>query len=229
MGKTLTDSIDTKVAKAGDTMTGSLNIMSTDITIGDVPASSTTFSANRLNFVDSNGVRLGYIAPFYRNTDVVGFDISVTRVVNGANAFNSYKIELGPGGGNTIRLTNPGAWRDALELSGLDTWTDVTPSAGTNVGNIGSSMARYNPLTKLCCLNINIKIDTTSLSNSANLLTGLPKPVAAMQTTIAASNNDNIRVKFTTTGYMQVDGAKTLTATGQYFNGYITYPYSSLS
>lgn len=229
MGKTLTDSIDTKVAKSGDTMIGSLNIMATDITIGDVPASSTTFSVNRLNFVDSNGVRIGYITPFYRNTDVVGFDISVTRVINGANAFNSYKIELAAGGGNTIKLTDPGAWRDALGLSGLGTWTDVTPSAGTNVSNISYSMARYNPLLKLCCLDINIRINATSLASSENLLTGLPKPTAMMQAIIGASNNDIVNVKITTTGYLQVDGAKTLTASGKYFNGYITYPYSSLS
>lgn len=101
------------VNKAGDTMTGALKIQATDITIGTLP-SANTFSASRVTFEDSNGVRMGYLAPFYRTTDVNGYDISAVRTVNGTDVFNSLKLEIDARGNNSIRVTNPAAWRDAL-------------------------------------------------------------------------------------------------------------------
>lgn len=105
--------IPSKVDKAGDTMTGALKVKTPDITIG-TPPSSNVFSDSRVTFVDSNGIRLGYLAPFYRTTDVNGYDISAVRTVNGVDRFNSLKLEVDNSGTPSVRVTDAESWRNAL-------------------------------------------------------------------------------------------------------------------
>ena len=111
--------IPSKVDKAGDTMTGALKIQATDITIGTLP-SANTFSANRVTFEDSTGVRMGYLAPFYRTTDVNGYDISAVRTVSGVDKFNSLKLEVDNSGTPSVRVTSAESWREALSVKGID-------------------------------------------------------------------------------------------------------------
>lgn len=206
---------------------------------------STAYNTLRIYIDDNNaqGIELNKTAwqkaltitgiNLQNNSQIFDNATNIHFYTNTAYSGNQYADwAMGYNGRFAVRIRTRASASDAWSWGAwqyLDTWTDITPTAGTHVGALGSTMARYNPLTKLCCLNINIRIDGASLTNSENLLTGLPKPVAAMQTSIAATTNDVVRVKFTTAGNMQVDGAKTISTTKQYYNGYITYPYSSLT
>lgn len=175
------------------------------------------------------GIQYRYGAQFYDST--TGGAVYILSATEGQTSQTQYGFtgDARIACRTRTRADTSSAWGGFSSWQYLDTWGSVTPTAGTDVSNIGSSMARYNSFTKMCCLNINIRVNATSLATSTTLLSGLPKPVAAVQGLIGMSNNDNIRVKVTTTGYLQTDGAHTLTATGQYFNGSITYPYSSLT
>lgn len=209
-------------SKSGDTLTGSYYLKDANF---PTTAPATNYWANNyVQWKDAENKTIGYFTSVFRADGFRGLEIGNERYVNGVAKYNGFNLGI-DNDGNQVVIVSQTPWRNAL---GMLTWTDKSLTAGTNVGALGSSMARYNAAIKLCCLDINIRIDTTSLASSEALLSGLPKPTAAMQTVIGAANNDNVRVKLTTGGYLQVDGAKTLTATNQYFNGYITYPYSSV-
>lgn len=108
------------------------------------------------------------------------------------------------------------------------TWTAVSIAASSGyVSSIGHTSCYYNAMLKLATVGININIGTVPPNNGV-LATGFPKSLPTRATFCISQGTATApaaRAYINQSGQLIADGA--VPATGWY-NGSITYPYSSL-
>lgn len=126
-----------KVAKAGDTMTGLLNINRanpgvigkvTDKASSDTVATTTNSIGFRLN--DKNGNLVAYYTDRYENTGENGALFGGYRMVNGTNTGNIIRLLLDAAGNKLVYVTSPAAWRKALGLGNASGAFPITAAQG---------------------------------------------------------------------------------------------------
>lgn len=124
----LISDISGKVSKSGDTMTGMLFQRSTNI---DINQTQSAWGDNYLLLLDKNNARVAG-ARAYQNNGFDGIQIS------GHNGSTENALRLGTksDGSRNVYVTDPAAWRSALEtikyanISGTDTTSGASDYAG---------------------------------------------------------------------------------------------------
>lgn len=100
------------VLKAGDTMTGSLNVKDTDFPTS-APSSNYT-DGDRVEFTDSNDDYIGYVQPIYTAGGYRGLELAAMREVNGTRYWNAEQLLIDGTGAAHVSLNQVAAWRTAL-------------------------------------------------------------------------------------------------------------------
>lgn len=110
------------VKKAGDTMTGSLEIKESNIDV-DTPPGSNTYGNALFTFVDKDGEYLGYLQPFYLPNvgghNVIGMTVNGYREVNGSPVYNGLYLGVKDDGTPFVDFNTSAdrdAWLKALHL-----------------------------------------------------------------------------------------------------------------
>ena len=110
---------DEKVAKAGDTMTGNLEmangnlvIVNTDINPASAPSAVKNIDAVRI--VDSSGTGIVTLNATQTLANQIGMELGAVRTVNGLPYSNKMRLFVGQNGQPTVWFEDAGAWRTAL-------------------------------------------------------------------------------------------------------------------
>lgn len=140
----LISDISGKVSKAGDTISGRLNLdgivcIRNEADLQVAASYETPPSTNKdrfMWFVDENDKGIGYLRTrIYANTGTVETALTARRVVNGSTVQNNLLLSVGNGGAISVAFSAPAAWRDALGLGeivyGTNTSGNVSIPSGT--------------------------------------------------------------------------------------------------
>ena len=148
----------TKVAKAGDTMTGTLNFKtSTTMSTGVAPSANTNF--NRIQWQDKDGYSTGGLGNRWYTDGTEAFEIyEAKRKTDGTYIYNQMSLGFKSDDTAYVYLGQPAAWRTAL---GLDS-VYVKKAGDTMTGNLTVKTAN-NP----CLTLTNTDMDTHAASLSA--------------------------------------------------------------
>ena len=103
-----------KVAKAGDIMTGSLSIKSSNISDTMTTAPSSTTYGNGVLLRGSDDYNFGVIQPIINTSNEHGIYISGRRSVDGTNKANYMALKVDTNGNYVVGVSSPSAWRTAL-------------------------------------------------------------------------------------------------------------------
>lgn len=113
---------NTRVAKAGDTMTGALTvtrdgeaIISNQQGVDTSTATSSTLWKNVLLMRDKNGVAMGNLMALYRSGGNVGVHFEAERLVNGTRKSHAIRVEV-DSSGNPVVTGEQAAWLTFLGL-----------------------------------------------------------------------------------------------------------------
>ena len=109
------NSIDNFVKKTGDNMTWNLNIVDNKINSLVIPSENTY--GKSININDTNGINIGKIQTVLLATGESGIEISTTKEINGVKHINSIGLFIDINGNKSIKISNPNAWREALNIS----------------------------------------------------------------------------------------------------------------
>ena len=104
------------VDKTGDTMTGSLNVNSSNVDSTVVPSGSGQWGDTKIAVCDKNGVQLGYFSPFNTSSGNQGAEFTATRNVGGNNIYNGVQLQIDANGKRIVNVHEASAWREALGL-----------------------------------------------------------------------------------------------------------------
>lgn len=118
------------VLKAGDTMTGTLNLKTSTIDITTAPSSA--LNEDYLYFKDKDGDSVGMLRVNQTTENIVSLQLSARRVVNTNTIFNGLELKIGSDGTRTVSIGAPDAWRTALGLGSMATANtgDYLPLSG---------------------------------------------------------------------------------------------------
>ena len=125
---------NSKVAKAGDTMTGNLNIKANNITLGTT--SSDNHYSPGFGFRDSYTSNIGAVRAYSLVNGQQGIYIEAVQSVNGANQYNTLRLGVNAQGDREIFIndaTKP-AWRKTLGIGnayGMEKWGTLTLNSST--------------------------------------------------------------------------------------------------
>ena len=119
--------IDTKISKAGDTMTGNLMIDQHQIDIktqipndSSLPSSNLTSPALRFRSSDNSDLAIGYVQAYKYTDGKQGITIAGRQQINGSNVTNYAKLWVDNSGNGGVTLTHPTAWKEALDIDDLE-------------------------------------------------------------------------------------------------------------
>lgn len=124
----------TRVAKAGDTMTGNLTISKTnptavyqstnlDSAVGEtVPADDTAFGGVQIS--DMQGVTIGWVKAYKNENDRTYIQMVERRIVGGNTIFNSLSLGINADGSRSVSVSEAAAWLSALGLTPTAWGTD---------------------------------------------------------------------------------------------------------
>lgn len=148
------------------------------------------------------------------------------------NINTRYRFQLGGDGVLYVFKTTQGdggysAIGRVLRDDQISTWTAKTLTANSSYVNSLGSWTRcyYNSAIKLATLNFNFCINTAVSAANTILISGLPKPFAASACDVSPQQGGtSIRLYVHTDGTLKTDQA----AAVGWYNGSVTYPYSSL-
>ena len=140
----------TRVAKAGDTMTGTLIIKSNSFDLsGDPPASGNAY-ALPISWYDKNGVYLASARPLRTAGDVLAYRDGIQREINGLTYYNFLSLGVDENGDRSVTVSDAAAWRGALGAAPLASPaftgnpTAPTQSAGNNSTRLATTAFVYN-------------------------------------------------------------------------------------
>lgn len=125
------------VLKAGDTMTGTLNLKTSTIDITTAPSSA--LNEDYLYFKDKDGDGIGMLRVNQTTGNIVSLQLSARRVVNTDTIFNGLELKIGSDGTRAVSIGAPDAWRTALGLGSMataNTGDYLALSGGTMTGTI---------------------------------------------------------------------------------------------
>lgn len=209
----------------------------TTLYIGEVNG-TTTFTVNWTSIVDSSKLKIDTALSAslaMLNGHFIAGDagwVGMTSHANG-NTSTQYRVQLNNSGTFTYYTSTNGGetWTNQGNLIRSDqvsTWTAVSIAASSGyVSSIGHTSCYYNAMLKLATVGININIGTVPPNNGV-LATGFPKSLPTRATFCISQGTATApaaRAYINQSGQLIADGA--VPATGWY-NGSITYPYSSL-
>lgn len=118
-----------KVAKSGDTMTGTL-IQKTTLDITTHPASDATISG--LQFQDANGVVMGNLNIRQNADGASGVYLHTRRSINGTVKSHSLLLLIADDGTRTVELSDAEPWQDALDITKLLTTSNADGTYTSN-------------------------------------------------------------------------------------------------
>ena len=156
----------------------------------------------------------------------------ITSHANG-DLTNLYRVQLNNSGTLTYYTSSDGgstwtAHGNYVRTDHVTNWISKSITANTNyMNNVGYSNCYYNAALKLATASINCGINPVA-PNSAVLASGFPKAVATRATFCISQGTATApaaRVYINQSGQLIADGG--VPSTGWY-NGSVTYPYSSL-
>lgn len=161
--------------------------------------------------------------------------VALTSHGSGNDLVNRWRLQLGQDsqGGviHVYKSTDSGSsWQyvsNILRADQISTWTAKTPTSNTTyVSSQGSyTQCYYNSAIKLASLHMNLNI-TTQIPPNHIILGGLPKPFHNIGASAIAATGSGTGCRL----YVRTDGgiyADQPIPVG-WFNGSVTYPYSSL-
>lgn len=102
------------VKKSGDEMNGDLSIKDDKINI--LSTSTTDIYGNGIDIKDTNNLSIGKIRPISLSTGEDGIEICVNKTINGINHTNFIDLLIDKNGNESIRISNPNAWKEALNI-----------------------------------------------------------------------------------------------------------------
>ena len=139
------------VAKAGDTMTGYLNVKSSGIVSGTAPASDVY--SNGIALQDANNSRIGAI----RAVNLTDGKMRLQLFAEQGGVANSLFLDVDRSGNRTVEVTDAAAWRNALAVKdSLGQRSVITPTTiattGTQTVNTygGRKFSDFDFLTFVC-------------------------------------------------------------------------------
>lgn len=137
------------VLKAGDTMTGNLQMKSTAFPGVDETPSSIVGGLTEL-FLDKNGDRIGYLNTFANQHGYRIFEMVAERLVNGSAVTHSLQLGINTSGTRYVGVSERQPWLDALHLNRVveqKSITGISISAnGTTPKTISIAKSGYTPI-----------------------------------------------------------------------------------
>lgn len=121
-----------RVAKAGDTMTGALIIKSPSFDLSGNPPASGNAYALPISWYDKNGTYLASARPLRTAGDVLAYRDGIQREVNGATYYNFLLLGVDETGKRSITVSAAPPWRHAIGPAVGDvicTYSNTNPSA----------------------------------------------------------------------------------------------------
>lgn len=195
-----------KVSKAGDTMTGDLNLKSTSHTIGTAPA--TTASDRRLYFRDLAGTVFGKLQSIFTSANAIGVQLGAQRTVNGSLIENNVNLYVNADGTRSVVFTEPAKWRGALGIGtngafpltvaqgGTGSTNTVSETTAANIATAASGMsittAGYYAWGKIAMFYIKFKVTTATTAGAWHELGTLKAGKIPPCTTFAQELNNAI-------------------------------------
>lgn len=122
------------ITTAGGVFSGALQIQSNNLEDNLIPEENQV--GQTLYFTDRNGAYIGRINPAITSNGLQSLGFSMQRDINGTDYVNSIQLGINSVGGSEIILSNPSAWRSALDFDA----GQITPSVDTPEGTIGTSL-----------------------------------------------------------------------------------------
>lgn len=215
--------IKTRVAKAGDTMTGNLylkkssnpNIFLVNTSIDNSAETSTAAQYETIGHRDKNDQYVAYWQTGFLTDGTVETALRARRKVNGNNYDNGVSFKVAADGTRTISFSSVAAWRNALGLgntagvlpianggtgmSGTATATATISEIATAGANFTITSASYRSWGKMAMVNVNLKcttaVTTTGETTVFTLVSG-KRPAQAYNTV----DNTGNRIYIATAG-----------------------------
>lgn len=140
------------VLKAGDTMTGALEMDNSNIIVENDDLSSSTYG-NALafrNLAESTTENIGYLRSYFNSLTQRGLQLETRRTVNGSSVYNNVLLTIDSSGTRAVSVTSPSAWKAGLHvvfttqeftLSSLTMAANSTTSKSISIAKTG-----YTPL-----------------------------------------------------------------------------------
>lgn len=140
----LKSNLNDKVSKSGDTMSGNLTMdTGTRLRAKANFKSNGTYSTNQyadqILLLDTEGNNIGYFRNMHYSGGNEALDIIQQRNVNGTNVFNSLQFAITPSGTKVITISDPAAWRAALELGSNGAFPIAITQGGTGSTAVAST------------------------------------------------------------------------------------------
>ena len=126
------------VKKIGDTMTGTLNLDSTQFDADNPPAQSA--ADRRIDFRDKDGELIARLQDIFLSDGSTGFELIAARPVSGGSADNFLRMTVDANGNASVSVDNPQAWRTALGTD--DVYVNQAGDAMT--GNLDIDSMQYD-------------------------------------------------------------------------------------
>lgn len=159
-----------RVAKAGDTMTGTLIIKSPNFDLTDNPPASGNAYALPISWYDKNGVYLASARPLRTAGDVLAYRDGIQREINGSTYYNFLSLGVDENGDRSVTVSDAAAWRSALGAAPLASPaftgnpTAPTQSAGNNSTRLATTAFVYNEVHGMRILGTQLINFSTSAS-----------------------------------------------------------------
>ena len=123
---------------AGGELTGTVEVIESDITRDTVP-SSNTYADERYALVDSQGELMGYFCALSKTNGNEGIQLETTRTVNDTEVNHALQLEIDSSGNRKVVVHDAGAWRSGLgavniagdTISGTLILSKTTDASGT--------------------------------------------------------------------------------------------------
>ena len=174
-----------KVSKAGDTITGDLNLKTVLAAVGDTLTSQVI--APILSLKDKNNLTFSYIRGLFRTSGLRGIQIGTVR----SSYSNALSLEVAADGTRTVTISEAKPWLDALglKIETNETISDIVASAGTDCT---VTSAKFTTWGNVAMLEIAVKRTSAVTSNAtttlATLNTGF-KPAQRASATLLSGEN----------------------------------------
>lgn len=129
------------VAKTGDTMTGTLNLRSDNITSGTAPAAATYGRA--VDFRDRASTLLGTVQPYQTTADEILMQMYARKYINGNAVSNALVLGVAANGTRRVLISEHTQWLNALNALGNRGDISTAPATDTAILQLQPGVYRF--------------------------------------------------------------------------------------
>lgn len=201
-------SVNGKVSKSGDTMTGDLTVKEHIVKVKTALPSSTPAANDYENVIygyDESGATVGYINLVHRTDGKKGIQLETVRDVNGTNVYNTVRLTVDASGNKAVTISAD-AWLAALGLKDITTPTSSVSDYASAASGFSLNSIAMRKWGKVLQVGIVVERTGSAISSDTTVTVATVKSAyrPAIYTSMMCSNTQFYHATIGTDGVMSV-------------------------